>query len=30
MNCGAEVHSKDAPMLCPVCSHSQGYFLKKK
>lgn len=25
-NCGHIVVSKSAPVICPVCSHSQGYF----
>ena len=25
-SCGHEVKGKDAPEICPVCHHAQGYF----
>lgn len=28
-NCGFEIHSKGAPLVCPVCSHTRGHFLEK-
>ena len=28
LNCGHVVEMKDAPMMCPVCQHDQGYFKK--
>ena len=29
LNCGYIVTAKEPPKICPVCSHSQGYFKKK-
>ena len=29
LNCGYVVTAKEPPKICPVCSHSQGYFKKK-
>jgi len=29
MNCGTFVKGKTAPITCPVCSHPQGYFVRK-
>lgn len=26
INCGNIIHSKEAPKICPVCKHPQGYF----
>ncbi len=28
LNCGHIHYGTDAPMKCPVCSHSQGYFIR--
>ncbi len=28
LNCGQIVHSTAAPAMCPVCKHSQGYFIR--
>ncbi len=28
LNCGYETESKNAPKICPVCSHEQGYFIR--
>lgn len=28
LSCGHEIMSKDAPQICPVCSHSQAYMQK--
>ncbi len=28
-NCGFSIHGTTAPTICPVCSHSQGYFQLK-
>lgn len=28
LNCGAVVESTIAPVVCPVCRHSQGYFIR--
>lgn len=30
INCGHVVEGKEPPKVCPVCSHPQGYFKKKK
>ncbi len=29
LNCGHVMEGKQPPAVCPVCSHSQGYFQKK-
>ena len=29
LNCGYVVVAKEAPKICPACSHPQGYFKKK-
>lgn len=29
LNCGYSVVAKDAPGICPACSHPKGYFKKK-
>lgn len=29
LECGYETYGKDAPSVCPVCSHPQAYFTKK-
>lgn len=29
INCGTFVKGKTAPLLCPVCSHPQAYFVRK-
>ena len=28
LNCGHVHHGKQAPAKCPVCQHSQGYFIR--
>jgi rubrerythrin len=28
LNCGYEIESKNAPKICPVCNHEQGYFIR--
>lgn len=28
LNCGHIHSSKDAPQICPVCEHNQGYFIR--
>lgn len=28
LNCGYETESRNAPLICPVCSHEQGYFIR--
>lgn len=28
LNCGHVHTGKEAPMMCPVCSHEQGYFIR--
>lgn len=28
LNCGYETEGKNAPQLCPVCKHEQGYFIR--
>lgn len=28
LNCGHVHSAKDAPQICPVCEHNQGYFLR--
>lgn len=28
LNCGYEIESKNAPKVCPVCNHEQGYFVR--
>lgn len=30
LNCGHIIDSKDAPKMCPVCKHDQGYFIREK
>lgn len=30
LNCGNIVYAKEAPLLCPVCSHNQGYFIREE
>ena len=30
LNCGHVVVGKEPPKICPVCSHDQGYFQRKK
>jgi len=30
INCGYVVEGKEPPVICPTCSHPQGYFKKKK
>ena len=30
LNCGARIVSKEAPKICPVCQHPQGYFALSK
>lgn len=30
LNCGYVVSGKEPPLICPACSHPQGYFKKKK
>lgn len=29
LNCGHVAEGKEPPVICPVCSHDQGYFKKK-
>lgn len=29
LNCGHVAEGKEPPVICPVCSHNQGYFKKK-
>jgi rubrerythrin len=29
MNCGTMIKGKTPPLVCPVCSHPQGYFIQK-
>ena len=29
LNCGHIVDSTEAPHICPVCSHPQGYFVRQ-
>lgn len=28
LNCGYIYHGKEAPQVCPVCKHNQGYFIR--
>lgn len=28
LNCGYKFEGQKAPMMCPVCSHEQGYFIR--
>lgn len=28
LNCGHILQGKQAPLVCPVCTHSQGYFIR--
>ena len=28
LNCGHILHGKEAPRVCPVCQHPQGYFIR--
>ena len=28
LNCGHIITSKEAPKVCPVCDHNQGYFIR--
>lgn len=28
LNCGYEYEGRNAPKICPVCSHEQGYFIR--
>jgi len=28
LNCGHIHSAKDAPQICPVCEHNQGYFIR--
>ena len=28
LNCGHIHHGKEAPMMCPVCKHDRGYFVR--
>ena len=28
LNCGHVHHGRQAPVKCPVCQHSQGYFIR--
>ncbi len=30
LNCGYSVVAKEAPKICPACSHDQGYFKKQQ
>ena len=30
LNCGSRFYSKEAPKICPVCQHPQGYFAMSK
>ncbi len=30
LNCGHVAEGKNAPLICPVCNHSQGYFIREE